>query len=249
MKNRTIVDGIMSLHELMHHTHVKKHVGVILKLDFEKAFDKVNWNFLLDSQRAMGFGDFWCNKVEKILQNGTVSVKINNITGPHFQSSKGVRQGDPLSPFLFNSAAQCLTKMVLEAQENGLLTGLAPDLVDKGVAIMQYADDTVLCLAHDKDKAINLKLLLYLFELMSGLKINYQKSEIFLIGGDNDIASFYADMFGCQIGNLPMKYLGVPVSFRCLKNSDLDFVESKFIKKTRCLDWWSHFLRGKIDFS
>jgi hypothetical protein len=249
MKNRTIVDGIMSLHELMHHTHVKKHVGVILKLDFEKAFDKVNWNFLLDSQRAMGFGDFWCNKVEKILNNGTVSVKINNTTGPYFQSSKGDRQGYPLSPFLFNSAAQCLTKMVLEAQENGLLTGLAPDLVDKGVAIMQYADDTVLCLAHDFDKAINLKLLLYLFELMSGLKINYQKSEIFLIGGDNDIASFYADMFGCQIGNLPMKYLGVPVSFRCLKNSDLAFVESKFIKKTRCLDWWSHFLRGKIDFS
>jgi retron-type reverse transcriptase len=105
MKNRTIVDGIMSLHELMHHTHVKKHIGVVLKLDFEKAFDKVNWDFLLDSQRAMGFGDFWCNKVEKILRNGTVSVKINNVTGPYFQSSKGVRQGDPLSPFLFNSAA------------------------------------------------------------------------------------------------------------------------------------------------
>jgi hypothetical protein len=62
--------------------------------------------------------------------------------------------------------------MVLEAQENGLLTGLAPELIDKGVAIMQYADDTVLCLSHDPAKAINLKLLLYLFELTSGLKIN-----------------------------------------------------------------------------
>lgn len=121
--------------------------------------------------------------------------------------------------------------MVLEAQNNGLLIGLAPDLIDKGVAIMQYADNTVLCLSHDPDKAINLKLLLYLFELMSGLKINYQKSKIFLIGGDNDIASFYANMFGCQIGNFPMKYLGVPVSFRCLKNSDLNFVDSKFVKR------------------
>jgi hypothetical protein len=112
---------------------------------------------------------------------------------------------------------------------------LAPDLIDKGVAIMQYADDTVLCLSHEPDKAVNLKILLYLFELMSGLKINYQKSEIFLIGGDNDIANSYTDMFGCQIGTLPMKYLGVPVSFRGLKKSDLNFIDIKFTKK---LDAW-----------
>jgi hypothetical protein len=70
---------------------------------------------------------------------------------------------------------------------------------------------------------------------MSGLKINYQKSEIFLIGGDNDTANFYTDMFGCHIGTLPMKYLGVPVSFRGLKNSDLNFIDVKFTKK---LDAW-----------
>jgi hypothetical protein len=51
--------------------------------------------------------------------------------------------------------------MVLEAQQNGLLAGLAPDLIDKGVAIMQYADDIVLCISHDSEKALNLKLLLY----------------------------------------------------------------------------------------
>jgi hypothetical protein len=64
MKKRNIVDGIMSLHEIMHHTHVKNHIGIIFKLDFEKAFDEVNWNFLLSCQRAMGFGDFWCSKIE-----------------------------------------------------------------------------------------------------------------------------------------------------------------------------------------
>jgi hypothetical protein len=77
--------------------------------------------------------------------------------------------------------------MVVEAQNNGLIVGLAPDLIDKGVAIMQYADDTVLCISHDPEKALNFKLLLYFFELMSGLKINFQKSELFLIGGDNEI--------------------------------------------------------------
>jgi hypothetical protein len=125
--------------------------------------------------------------------------------------------------------------MVLKAQENGLLVGLAPDLIHNGIAVLQYVDDTVLCFSHDPDKAINLKLLLYMFELMLGLKINFLKSKIFTIGGDNEIASFYADMFGCQVGSLPMKYLGVPISSTSLKNSDWDFLDPKMIKK---LDAW-----------
>ena len=121
--------------------------------------------------------------MRKILHNGTVYVKLNNTMGPYFQSYKGVRQGDPISPFLFNIAAECLCKMVLQAQKNNLFVGLAADLVENGVAILQYADDTVLCIEHDPDKAVNLKLLLYMFELMSSLKINYQKSEILCVGG------------------------------------------------------------------
>jgi hypothetical protein len=65
-----------------------------------------------------------------------------------------------------------------------LFEGLAPDLIDKGVAILQYADDTVLCLSHNPAKAVNVKLLLFMFELMSGLKINFTKSEIFTINVD-----------------------------------------------------------------
>jgi hypothetical protein len=62
-------------------------------------------------------------------------------------------------------------------------------------------------ISHDPYKAINLKLLLYLFELMSGLKINYQKSEIYLVGGDNILANYYSSLFGCQVGTLTMKCL------------------------------------------
>ena len=62
--------------------------------------------------------------------------------------------------------------MIKNAQKNKLITGLASDLIPEGVAVLQYADDTIICLEDDIDKAVNLKLLLYLFELMSGLKIN-----------------------------------------------------------------------------
>ena len=70
---------------------------------------------------------------------------------------------------------------------------------------------------------------------MSGLKINYDKSEVFVVGGDNDTDSIYADLFGCRVGSLPMKYLGVPVTYSALKNIELDSLDVKMVKK---LDAW-----------
>jgi len=101
--------------------------------------------------------------------------------------------------------------MVKMAQHNGLLCGLAKNLIPKGVAILQYADDTIICLKNDVEKARNMKLLLYLYEVMSGLKINFGKSEVILVNGDNDTQILYADLFNCQAGLFPIKYLGVPV--------------------------------------
>uniref|UniRef100_A0A453EC45 Reverse transcriptase domain-containing protein n=1 Tax=Aegilops tauschii subsp. strangulata TaxID=200361 RepID=A0A453EC45_AEGTS len=96
-------------------------VGVVLKLDFEKVYDKVNWDFLLECHKLRGFNETWCGWINQILRNGTVSIKLNNGVGPYFRSVKGVRQGDPHSPFLFNLAAECLTKMIKNAQRNKLL--------------------------------------------------------------------------------------------------------------------------------
>jgi hypothetical protein len=74
------------------------------------------------------------------------------------------------------------------------------NLIPNGLAIMQYAYDTILCLEDDMDKARNVKLLLYMFEQMAGLKINFEKSEVLLVGGDNEVAVRYANLFNYQIG-------------------------------------------------
>jgi hypothetical protein len=79
--------------------------------------------------------------------------------------------------------ADCLTRMVIRAQQNTLVTRLIKHLIPKGVAILQYTDDTILCLDHNLEGARNMKLLLYLFEQMAGLKINFDKSELLMIGG------------------------------------------------------------------
>jgi hypothetical protein len=71
---------------------------------------------------------------------------------------------------------------MIKAQQNGLVVGLVDNLIPNGVVILKYADDTILCLKNDLGMARHVKLLLYLFERMSGLKINFKKSEVMLIG-------------------------------------------------------------------
>lgn len=107
-----------------------------------------------------GFNEQWCGWTEKFLKNGTISVKVNDTIGPYFQSAKGVRQGDPLCTMLFNLATEVLTKMVLtlKGQSNNLFIGLASDLIENGLAILQYADETVICPQHDEEKVVNMKL-------------------------------------------------------------------------------------------
>jgi hypothetical protein len=135
----------------------------------------------------------------------TVSVKLNDQIVPYFQSYKGSGRGS-LSPLLFNIVVDCLTRLVLKAQSNGLVTGLISNLIPLGVTILQYVDDTILCLDHDFEKARNMKLLLYLYEKMSWLKINFEKSEV--MGGDDEIALMYAEIFNCNIDSFPLTTLG-----------------------------------------
>lgn len=81
---------------------------------------------------------------------------------------------------LFNIVVNMLAILIERAKQDGQIGGLVPHLVEGGLSILQYANDTVLLLEHDLQKAINMKLILCLFEELSGLKINFHKSEIFL---------------------------------------------------------------------
>jgi hypothetical protein len=81
----------------------------------------------------MGFSDNWLTWIKIAVAGGTLSVKNNDQTGPYFGSFKGVRQGDPFAPALFNIAVNCLAKMIHRAQQNGLIKGLAEHLVDGGL--------------------------------------------------------------------------------------------------------------------
>jgi hypothetical protein len=87
-----------------------------------------------------------------------------------------------------------------------------------------------MCLENDLEKARNVKLLLYIFEQMSVLRLTLKKSELFLVGGDNGVANEYAEVFNCLVGLFPIKYLGVPVSRSRLKVVDWLKLEEKHAK-------------------
>jgi hypothetical protein len=182
MQERNILDGVVTLHETVHELHSKKLNGVILKLDFEKAYDKVKWSFLHQTLRMKVFSAECRSLINSFVLRGSVAIKVNDDVGKYFQTLKGLRQGDPISPMLFNIVVDMLAIMIERAKNNGLIEGVIPHLVDGVLSILQYTDDTILFMEHDLEKAQNLKLILLAFKQLSGLKINFHKSEFFCFG-------------------------------------------------------------------
>jgi hypothetical protein len=133
--------------------HVKKYPGVLFKIDFEKAFDKVNWTFLLQILEMKGFPPSWNDLLMNTIKGEKVAIRVNDDIGPYFYTHQELRQGDPLSPLLFDLAADALAIMIKRAVNSGILKGPASRLVENGVSILQYADDTILLLEDDLEQA------------------------------------------------------------------------------------------------
>ena len=164
MPDRNILEGVVVLHETLHEIHTKKLDGVVFKVDSEKAYDKIKWPFLQQALRMKGFDPAWRNQIDSFTQKGSVEIKVNDDIGHYFKTHKGLRQGDPMSPILFNIVADMLTILIGQAKDAGQVGGLVPHLVDGGISILQYADDTIIFMEYDLAKARNMKLLLCLFE-------------------------------------------------------------------------------------
>jgi hypothetical protein len=209
IRGRQILDPILIANECLDSRLRSGEPGVICKMDLEKAYDHVNWDFLLYMLRRCGFGGKWCSWIAHCISSVRFSVLVNSSPTGFFSSSRGLRQGDPLSPLLFVIVMEALGRMISAAVSGGLLSGFS---VGTGTDIshLLFADDTLLFCGANPNHLCNLRSLFLCFEAVSGLKTNLAKSELVPVGNVDNVAGL-AGILGCGVASLPLKYLGLPL--------------------------------------
>ena len=141
------------------------------------------------------------------------SVLVNGSPADFFGSSRGLRQGDPLSPLLFLVMMEVFSRMVKRMEGVGLLSGFKADgRRGRGecVSHLLFADDTILFCDVEVEQVLHVRLLLLCFQVVTGLKVNVTKSELVPIEEVNNV-HVLAEILGCRVRALPMTYLGMPL--------------------------------------
>jgi hypothetical protein len=211
LKGRQLVDGVVVINEVVDLVKRTGRSCIIFKVDFEKAYDSVDWSFLEYMLDRFGFCDKWKDWIRACVFSGNMSVLINGSPSEEINIQRGLKQGDPLAPFLFLLVAEGLGSMMRKAVELNKFYGVQVGNNGLCVSHLQYADDT-LCIG---DASINnlwaLKSILRGFEMVSGLKINFWKSSIMGINVSNDFLRLALAFLNCRVSSLPFKYLGLPV--------------------------------------
>lgn len=144
IKGRQILDGALVAGELIENFKRKKIKSTILKLDFHKAFDNVSWSFLHWTLDKMGFPTLWRDWIKACTMNVAASILVNGAPSVPFKLHRGLRQGDPLSPFLFDLVVETLSLLIQKASSMKLWEGVEVGNGELKITHLQYADDTIL---------------------------------------------------------------------------------------------------------
>lgn len=148
-----------------------------IKVDIEKAYDTLNWDTILATMTKMNFPSMWISYIKACLNSTYFSILVNGVPTNWIFPSRGVRQGDPLSPFLFILVAQNLTLMLNFVNQLAFIPNFSSNLSYNFNHVM-YADNLILITTATRKSARNIKLCLDLYYHIFGQKPNLQKSEI-----------------------------------------------------------------------
>ncbi|RVX11415.1 LINE-1 reverse transcriptase-like [Vitis vinifera] len=233
VEGRQILNVVLIANEAIDSILKNNENGILCKLDIEKAYDNVDWSFLLTVMQKMGFGERWLGWIKWCISTASFSVLINGAPKGFFQSSRGLRQGDPLSPYLFVIAMEVFSSFLKRAVDNGYISGCVVKGRNEGgiqISHLLFADDTLVFCQASQDQLTYLSWLLMWFEAVSGMRINLDKSELIPVGRVVDIDDLALD-FGCKVGSLPSTYLGLSLGAPFKSVAVWDGVEERFRKR------------------
>ena len=213
VEGRQILDAVLIINEAVDSILRKKECGLLCKLDIEKAYDHINWDFLFQIMEKMGFGRKWISWINWCISTTTFSILFNGSPMGFFRSSRGLRQGDPLSPYLFVIGMEALSGMLKRVVEGNFISSYKFEGREGGELIIShllYAGDTVLFCDAKQEQLMYLGWTLMWFEAFTGLRINLSKSEIIPVGTVSNVETLAIEL-GCGVGSLPTTYLGLPL--------------------------------------
>ncbi|GJU10293.1 RNA-directed DNA polymerase, eukaryota [Tanacetum coccineum] len=175
--NRQILDGPFILNELLHWCKKKKKQTIFFKVDFEKAYDSVRWDYLDDVLKNFGFGDRWRGWIQGCLRSSRGSIIVNGSPTNEFQFHRGLKQGDPLSAFLFILVMESLHISVQRVVDAGMFKGISLGSF-LYLSHVFYADDAVFMGQWSSSNIDIIIQVLECFYRASGLRINMTKSKL-----------------------------------------------------------------------
>ncbi|CAM8943972.1 unnamed protein product [Rhodiola kirilowii] len=214
-----------------------------IKLDMSKAYDRIEWSFLEKMMQTLGFDATWVRKIMMCVQSVTYRVKTNENISDLIKPSRGLRQGDPISPYLFLLCAEWLSYAMVKYQEKGLIRGVKISRNAPIISHLMFADDCLLFVKAKSDAVRWLSQILRRYEAVSGQKVNFSKSEV--VCSKNVPESFRNNIIhtmGIKIVDVHSKYLGLPLVFGSQKASLFRSIEEKLIRKIG--DWKHKLLSG-----
>jgi exonuclease III len=204
MKGRYIGENIRSIADLIMYTSLKNEPGIVLLIDFEKAFDTIKWDFIKKSMEFFNFGPIFIKWVNTIYHNIESTVINNGFSSGFFKPGRGIRQGCPVSPYLF---IICVELMAIALRNDNGIKGIRVGNTEFKVG--QLADDTTI-LVHDFESISNTLNLLHDFFRVSGLKLNIDKTEAMCIGS---LRNVHVDkLYNLKWTKGPIKTLGITLS-------------------------------------
>ena len=178
---RLITDNVLVAYETLHVMHVRKKGkkgALALKFDVNKAYDRVEWDFLKGMMIKLGFLEVWVDRVTKCVSTPSFSVRINGKAYGNIKPSRGIHQGDPLSPYLFLICAEGFTSLLAKAKLDGRLHGVVACRNAPRITNLLFADDSLIfCQANSEMHVVSDTLQLYVDA--SGQCINLQKSSTY----------------------------------------------------------------------
>ncbi|KAJ9685997.1 hypothetical protein PVL29_015067 [Vitis rotundifolia] len=244
---RQILDVSLIANEVIDSWKKRKEKGLVYKLDIEKTYNNINWNFLMRVMHKMGFGSRWMEWMWRCISTTKFFILVNGVRAGFFPSSKGLHQGDPLSPYLFVLGMEVLSALIRRVVDEGFISGCrirGRGRMEMNISHLLFADDIVVFCKAKKEHLTYLSWILVWFEAAFGLRINLTKSEIIPVGEVEEIEEMTVEL-GCRVGSLPSAYLGLPLGAHHKAPSMWDGVEERM--RRRLALWKRQYLFDSPD--